>query len=171
MPSAKCCPFRLGLNVLRPISHEELEISTRNMEFEKHTCKIIATSLRGQWVKAIPIQQYAKWPEYAPVRPGPGINMITQLISGPPDIYNHNAVVQVSVLSEHMQLELCGLICLGTWMLSAHLTHWCWGKMDAILQMTFSNAFSWMKIYEFCLRLDWILFLGFELTIFQHWFR
>ena len=80
-----------------------------------------------------------------------GIYMITHLISGPPDIYNHNTVVQVSVLPERMQLELCGLICLGTWMLSAHLTHWGKGKMDAILQMTFSNAFPWMKIYEFFL--------------------
>ena len=33
------------------------------------------------------------------------------------------------------------------------------------------NAFSWMKTFEFHLRLDWNLFLRFELTIFQHWFR
>ena len=34
-----------------------------------------------------------------------------------------------------------------------------------------SNAFSWMKMYEFRLRFDWILFLGFQLTIFQQWLR
>ena len=30
---------------------------------------------------------------------------------------------------------------------------------------------SWMKMQEFCLRFHWSLFLRFELTIFQHWFR
>ena len=38
-------------------------------------------------------------------------------------------------------------------------------------QTTFSNAFSWMKIYEFRLRFHWNLFLRVQLTIFQHWFR
>ena len=42
--------------------------------------------------------------------------------------------------------------------------------MAAIFQTTFSNAFSWMKMYEFRLKFHWILFLRFELTIFQHWF-
>ena len=40
-----------------------------------------------------------------------------------------------------------------------------------ISQTTFSNAFSWMKMYEFRLRFHWTLFLRFESTIFQHWFR
>ena len=47
-----------------------------------------------------------------------------------------------------------------------------WGrdKMAAIFQTTFSDAFSWMKIYE--LRLfRWSLFPRVKLTIFQHWFR
>ena len=52
-----------------------------------------------------------------------------------------------------------------------HLTHWGRDKMAAISQTTFSNAFSWMKMYEFHLRFHWNLFLRFELTIFQHWFR
>ena len=43
--------------------------------------------------------------------------------------------------------------------------------MAAIFQRTFSNAFSWMKIYEFKLRLQGSLFLRVKLTIFQHWFR
>ena len=51
------------------------------------------------------------------------------------------------------------------------LTHWGRDKIDTILQTTFSNAFSWMKMYEFCLLFRWSLFLSFELTIFQHWFR
>ena len=51
------------------------------------------------------------------------------------------------------------------------LTHWGRDKMDAVSQTTFSNAFSWMKMYEFRLRLHWSLFLRFELTIFKHWFR
>ena len=51
------------------------------------------------------------------------------------------------------------------------LTHWGWDKMAAISQTTFSTAFSWMKIYELRLSFHWNLFLRFELTIFQHWFR
>ena len=51
------------------------------------------------------------------------------------------------------------------------LTHWCRGKMAAISQTTFSNAFSWMKMYEFRLKFHWTLFPGVQLTIFQHWFR
>ena len=51
------------------------------------------------------------------------------------------------------------------------LTHWDRDKMDAISQTTFSNAFSWMKIYKFRLRFHWSLFPGVQLKIFQHWFR
>ena len=40
------------------------------------------------------------------------------------------------------------------------LTHWGRDIMDAIFQTTFSNGFSWMKIYEFRLRFHWSLFLG-----------
>ena len=36
--------------------------------------------------------------------------------------------------------------------------------MAAILQTLFSNAFSWMKMYEFRLRFHWSLFLKLELT-------
>ena len=51
------------------------------------------------------------------------------------------------------------------------LTHWGWDKMAAIFQTTFSNAFSWMKMYEFRLRFHWSLFLNIQpLTISQHWF-
>ena len=32
------------------------------------------------------------------------------------------------------------------------LTHWERDKMDAILQTTIPNAFSWMEIYEFWIR-------------------
>ena len=41
----------------------------------------------------------------------------------------------------------------------------------AISQTTFSNAFSWVKMYEFRLGFHWSVFLRLELTIFQHWFR
>ena len=51
------------------------------------------------------------------------------------------------------------------------LTHWGRGQMAAIFQTTSSNAFSWMKIYEFRSRFHWSLFLRVQLTTFQHWFR
>ena len=44
-------------------------------------------------------------------------------------------------------------------------------QMDAISQTTFSNAFSWMKMFEFRLKFHWSLFPRVKLTIFQHWFR
>ena len=43
--------------------------------------------------------------------------------------------------------------------------------MAAIFQTTFSNAFSWMKMFKFRLRCHWTLFPSVQLTIFQHWFR
>ena len=49
--------------------------------------------------------------------------------------------------------------------------HWGWHKKSIILQTIFSNAFSWMKMYEFRLRFHWSMFLRFESTIFQHWFH
>ena len=51
------------------------------------------------------------------------------------------------------------------------LTHWGRDKMAAVFQPTYSNGFSWMKLYEFRLKFHWNLFLGVQLTIFQHWFR
>ena len=51
------------------------------------------------------------------------------------------------------------------------LTHWGRDKMATISQTTFSNAFSWMKMYEFRLKFHWSLSLGVKVTIFQHWFR
>ena len=62
------------------------------------------------------------------------------------------------------------LFCIGSRSL-AGLTHWGRDKMDAILQTTFSSAFSWMKMFKFQLRYHWSLFLMVQLTIFQHWFR
>ena len=44
-------------------------------------------------------------------------------------------------------------------------------KMAAFFQTIFLNGFSWMKMYGFRLEFHWSLFLRFQLTIFQHWFR
>ena len=43
--------------------------------------------------------------------------------------------------------------------------------MACIFQMTFSNTFSWMKMYQFRLRFPRILLPRVQFTIFQHWFR
>ena len=51
------------------------------------------------------------------------------------------------------------------------LSHWGRDKMDTISQTTLSNAFSWMTMLEFRLTFHRSLFLGVQLTIFQHWFR
>ena len=39
------------------------------------------------------------------------------------------------------------------------LTHWGRNKMIAVFQTTFSNAFSWRKIFEFRLKFHWCLYL------------
>ena len=44
-------------------------------------------------------------------------------------------------------------------------------QMDAISQTTFSNAFSWKKMFEFRLKFHWSLFPRVPLTISQQWFR
>ena len=41
---------------------------------------------------------------------------------------------------------------------ASSLTHWGRDKMDVISHTTFSNAFYWMKMYEFRLRFHWSLF-------------
>ena len=51
------------------------------------------------------------------------------------------------------------------------LTHWGRDKMAAIFQTTFSNGFSWMKMFEYPLKFHWSLLLRVKLTIFRHWFR
>ena len=51
------------------------------------------------------------------------------------------------------------------------LSHWGRDKMATILQTTLSNAFSWMKLYEFRLKFHQTLFLRVQLIILQHWFR
>ena len=48
------------------------------------------------------------------------------------------------------------------------LAHWGRDKMAVISQTTFSNVFSWMKMYDFRLRFQWSLFLRFQLTKFRH---
>ena len=57
------------------------------------------------------------------------------------------------------------------WTYGISLTHWGRDKMAAIFQTTFSNAFSWVKMFKFRLRFHLSLFPRVQLTIFQHWFR
>ena len=51
------------------------------------------------------------------------------------------------------------------------LTHLPLDKMAAISQATFSNAFSWMKMYWLGLKFHWSLFPMIWLTTFEHWLR
>ena len=51
------------------------------------------------------------------------------------------------------------------------LTHRARDKMAAITQTMFSNALSWMKIFEFRLKFHLSLSLMLQLTICHQWFR
>ena len=57
------------------------------------------------------------------------------------------------------------------WISLSTLTHWGRDNMAAISQTTLSNASSRMKMNEFRQGFHWSVFLSFESTIFQHWFR
>ena len=59
--------------------------------------------------------------------------------------------------------QLCNNTCKGYFNTSRARQNGC--------QTTFSNALSWMKMYEFWLRFHCSLFLGVQWTIFQLWFR
>ena len=64
--------------------------------------------------------------------------------------------------SYYMDDSLHMLVC--CWFLRI-LTHWGRDQMAAIFQTTFSNAFSWIKLYEFGVKFRWSLFLKVQLTI------
>ena len=51
------------------------------------------------------------------------------------------------------------------------LTHWGREKEAGTSHTTFSNVFSWMKIYGFRLIFRWSMFLRVKVTEFQHWVR
>ena len=84
------------------------------------------------------------------------------LIGNPDGI---SELIQNLVLGKYFQRHGAASI------LKAHLTHWDRDKMATIFQTTFSNAFSWMKMYRFQFRIHSSLFPRVQLTIFQHWFR
>ena len=48
------------------------------------------------------------------------------------------------------------------------LTHLPLDKMATVSQTIFSDAFSWMKMFEFWLKFHWSLFPSVQLTISQH---
>ena len=74
-------------------------------------------------------------------------------------------------LYQHQNTNALGMIKLNDALQGVGLTHWGRDKMDAISQMTPSNAFSCMKMLEFQLKFHWSLFLRVQLTIVHHWFR
>ena len=64
--------------------------------------------------------------------------------------------------SQHKHISGKGLLLLKLLrLLWLQLTHWGQDKMATISQTTFSNAFSWIKMHEFCLRFQQSLFLRF----------
>ena len=66
----------------------------------------------------------------------------------------------------HIRIKACYMYSINN-----DLTHWGRDKIAAVSQTALSNAFSWTKISEFRLQFHWNLFLGVQLTVFQHWFR
>ena len=76
-----------------------------------------------------------------------------------------------SILEAYNRVEKCYKLSEVNLSYGDILSHWGRDQIDAISQTTFSNAFWRMKKDELRLGFHWNLFLRFELTIFQHWFR
>ena len=100
---------------------------------------------------------------WLPVPGRPGAKLIISLGWCPPPYDYYINLVLISIMSHRWT---AGLL----WY-RLSLTHWGRDKMAAISQTIFSNAFSWMKMFEFWLKFHWSLFLRVQLIIFQHWFR
>ena len=87
----------------------------------------------------------------------------------------HVGPMNLAIRDVHVSWDVLRILAiLMVWVqtaISPWLTHWGRDKMAAILHTTFSNGFSWMKMYKFRLKLHWSLFLWVQLTISQHWFR
>ena len=75
----------------------------------------------------------------------------------PWDMMEKNPLIHWSVFGMDVQLSTIDV---------RILTHWGLDKMAFIFQTTFSNAFSWMKMYDIWLMLHWSLFPRVQLTIF-----
>ena len=119
-------------------------ISSRENTFENVACKIAAILFRPQYVdNDLNLRMKSHRIDFS----------ITGPLCGE----------SIGVVSQHR-----GTVTSETVMF---LTHCGRDKMAAIFQTTFSNAFSWMKMFEFRLRFHWSLFPMVWLTIFQHWFR
>ena len=86
-------------------------------------------------------------------------------------IERHKFVFMISTLI-YIFRSMCGLKYFSNPSVFANgLTQWGSVKLAAVLQTTFLNAFSLIKMYKFWLKFHWSLFLGVPLTVFQHWLR
>ena len=108
---------------------------------------------------------------------GDKTNRISQVWSlfyhhtSPQDVHPRIRSTGQSASQQHTYHSSCRSTVCGEWHLTLPLTHWGRDKMAVIFQTIFSNAFSWMKMFNFRLRFHWIVFPRVQLTIFQHWFR
>ena len=93
---------------------------------------------------------------------------------GPFSIYRQTSNISNTLIGNkivyHSDVVGASLRRCSNYIFILNLTHWGRDTMAAIFQ-TFSNGFSWMKMYKFRLRFHRSLFLMVHLTIFQHWFR
>ena len=79
----------------------------------------------------------------------------------------------LGLFSQEYCHQACPSICLSFCLPLCNLlfTHLPLDKMAAVSQTIFSDAFSWMKSFEFWIKFHWNLFLMVKFTLIQHWFR
>ena len=85
-------------------------------------------------------------------------NGVVHVCSHPEDNNPHFRITEEKIFQDifhYIEVEFCCI------------SHWGEDKMAAILQATFSDAFSWMKIVVFWFKFNWNLFRG-VLSITSH---
>ena len=143
----------------------------------KHTCIIFVITLRsGQTKLSASLILSAAEPPTTDKWPGPLIHSFGGLVVYRNKHFNKHLSVQwkkdtLALIWRRPNADIIiGKRRLHSYIWLSLKTHWGRDKMAAISQTTFSNEFSWMKMYEFRLRFNWNLFLRFLSTIW-HWFR
>ena len=99
---------------------------------------------------------------------GDGVVMMMMLMMM---INNNKIIINNIIINNNNILSSFNIVTTAIYRFPTQLTHWGRDKMDAIFQTTFSNGFSWMKMYEFRFKISLKFVPRVQLTIFQHWFR
>ena len=140
-----------NLTITKPNKQKKTNHFCHEVAFENGLCKNLHI-FGPQCVRNILITQtysrprkshgngFSRWVSYMPT-------LLWTTLVGNVNM-DHNGLIKIRILNMSRQMVLA----------SVPSTHWSREKMAAIFETTFSNAFSWMKMYKFRLRSHLSLF-------------